>query len=58
MKKIPTLFLRDPDGRKHVDGNPEGVRGHQLVPHADAERFDVPRDLDGRRAKSKRRDFA
>ncbi|MEU8329730.1 hypothetical protein [Micromonospora sp. NPDC048839] len=32
-----------------INGNPEGVRGHELVPHADAEQFDVPRDLDGLR---------
>ncbi|SDT57147.1 hypothetical protein SAMN04489716_4584 [Actinoplanes derwentensis] len=32
-----------------INGNPEGVRGHQLVRHADADRLDVPRDLDGLR---------
>ncbi|MFI5836227.1 hypothetical protein ACIA5A_21385 [Micromonospora sp. NPDC051300] len=32
-----------------VNGNPEGVRGHELVAHADAERLDVPRDHDGLR---------
>lgn len=33
-----------------INGNPEGVRGHALVRHADADRLDVPRDLDGLRA--------
>jgi hypothetical protein len=32
-----------------INGNPEAVRGHELVPHADAEKLDVPRDLDGLR---------
>jgi hypothetical protein len=33
-----------------INGNPEGVRGHALVAHADADRFDVPRDFAGLRA--------
>ncbi|MEV0898251.1 hypothetical protein [Actinoplanes sp. NPDC049802] len=33
-----------------INGNPEGVRGHALVAHHDAERLDVPRDLDGLRS--------
>jgi hypothetical protein len=33
-----------------INGNPEGVPGHELVAHEDAERFDVPRDLDGLRS--------
>ena len=33
-----------------INGNPEAVRGHALVAHADAERLDAPRDLDGLRA--------
>ena len=33
-----------------INGNPEGVPGPQLVAHDDAERFDVPRDLDGLRS--------
>ena len=33
-----------------INGNPEKVDGHELVAHADAETFDVPRDLDGLRA--------
>ncbi|GGR59580.1 hypothetical protein GCM10010168_93000 [Actinoplanes ianthinogenes] len=33
-----------------INGNPERVAGHELVAHADAERFDVPRELDGLRA--------
>lgn len=32
-----------------INGNPEGVRGHALIAHADAEHLDVPRDLDGLR---------
>ncbi|MGR6319893.1 DUF5565 family protein [Micromonospora soli] len=32
-----------------INGNPEGVRGHELVRHGDAEKLDVPRDLDGLR---------
>ena len=32
-----------------INGNPERVPGHELVAHAEAERFDVPRDLDGLR---------
>ncbi|WP_328478220.1 hypothetical protein OHA21_26600 [Actinoplanes sp. NBC_00393] len=32
-----------------INGNPEGVRAHELVPHAEAEHFDVPRDFDGLR---------
>ncbi|GAA2876077.1 hypothetical protein Acy02nite_75800 [Actinoplanes cyaneus] len=32
-----------------INGNPERTGGHELVPHAAAERFDVPRDLDGLR---------
>lgn len=32
-----------------INGNPEGVRGHELVAHADAERLEVPRDVDGLR---------
>ena len=32
-----------------INGNPERVDGHELVAHAEAERFDVPRDLDGLR---------
>ncbi|MFG3420286.1 DUF5565 family protein [Micromonospora sp. NPDC049460] len=32
-----------------INGNPEGVRGHELVPHGDAEMLDVPRDLAGLR---------
>jgi hypothetical protein len=33
-----------------VNGNPEGVRGHALVAHADAEHLGAPRDLEGLRA--------
>jgi hypothetical protein len=33
-----------------INGNPETVRGHELVAHADAEKLDVPRDLAGLRA--------
>ena len=33
-----------------INGNPEGVPGHELVAHDDAEEFDTPRDLDGLRA--------
>ena len=33
-----------------INGNPEGVRAHELVAHDAADRFDVPRDLDGLRA--------
>ncbi|MEV4637458.1 DUF5565 family protein [Actinoplanes sp. NPDC049548] len=36
--------------RPKINGNPENVRGHELVPHAEAEVFDVPRDFDGLRA--------
>ncbi|BFU46245.1 hypothetical protein [Krasilnikovia sp. MM14-A1004] len=32
-----------------INGNPEGVAGHELVPHDGAERLDVPRDLAGLR---------
>jgi hypothetical protein len=32
-----------------INGNPEDVRVHELVPHDRAEKFDVPRDLDGLR---------
>ncbi|GAA2484437.1 RNA ligase 1 family protein [Winogradskya humida] len=32
-----------------INGNPESVGTHQLVAHADAEVFDVPRDYDGLR---------
>ncbi|WP_089155535.1 hypothetical protein [Micromonospora sp. NBS 11-29] len=87
MRKIPTLFRRDPEDRRRVlpevdpecrwvldgegvatrkydgtcllrdtdgtwwarCGNPEGVRGHTLVAHADAEPLDAPRDADGLR---------
>ena len=33
-----------------INGNPEGVGGHALVAHAEADRFDVPRDFAGLRA--------
>ncbi|SIR73608.1 DUF5565 family protein [Micromonospora avicenniae] len=33
-----------------INGNPEGVPGHELVAHAEAERLEVPRDLGGLRA--------
>ena len=33
-----------------INGNPEGVRGHELVRHAEAEAVDIPRDLDGIRS--------
>jgi hypothetical protein len=32
-----------------INGNPEGVPGHDLVRHDDAERLDAPRDLEGLR---------
>ncbi|GHJ12857.1 hypothetical protein [Micromonospora sp. AKA38] len=32
-----------------INGNPEGVRGHALVAHAEADRLDVPRDAPGLR---------
>ncbi|RSM70552.1 hypothetical protein DMB66_08690 [Actinoplanes sp. ATCC 53533] len=32
-----------------INGNPEAVRGHELVAHADADKLDVPRDLAGLR---------
>lgn len=32
-----------------INGNPEKVRGHELVPHAEADVLDVPRDFDGLR---------
>jgi hypothetical protein len=33
-----------------INGNPEGVRGHALIAHADAEHLDAPRELDALRA--------
>jgi hypothetical protein len=33
-----------------INGNPEEVRGHALIPHAEAERLEVPRELAGLRA--------
>jgi hypothetical protein len=32
-----------------INGNPEGVRHHELVAHDTAEKVDAPRDLDGLR---------
>jgi hypothetical protein len=32
-----------------INGNPEKVRGHELVPHAEADVLDVPRDFAGLR---------
>lgn len=54
MKKIPTLFRRDPYDM--VNKNPEGYDTHRLIRHEDAEvdvltSNGIPRDFDGCRAR-------